>query len=363
MLSVDATDDNGKVDIVTSWSNGALDKRGNLTAGEHIWTITATDKYGNVTTKTVTFVVTETEPTFTNVTDESSVFGNFTVTFDGENAITVPYGLKVTKPADPVRETTAEARYTFLGWYVGDTEWNFDTDVVTSDLDIQSKWEVTKRSYKVSFDGAVLPKNVEYGELIPAEYIPEDPHKSSTFTKEFTFDGWYLGDKKWNFETDVVTGTTELVAKFTEKARVFVVTFDGENGQECGFGGKVTAPETPVKENTETCTYEFIGWFYGDKQWNFETDLVTMSMDLVSKWKETVIGGVEPEEPTTSETPETPDEPETPDNSVNEGDGSDTAQPGVTDLLAGCMSAIGGVTSGLVALGAAVIVCLKKKQD
>ena len=363
MLSVDATDDNGKVDIVTSWSNGALDKRGNLTAGEHIWTITATDKYGNVTTKTVTFVVTETEPTFTNVTDESSVFGNFTVTFDGENAITVPYGLKVMKPADPVRETTAEARYTFLGWYVGDTEWNFDTDVVTSDLDIQSKWEVTKRSYKVSFDGAVVPKNVEYGELIPAEYIPEDPHKSASFTKEYIFDGWYLGDKKWNFETDVVTGTTELVAKFTEKARVFVVTFDGENGQECGFGGKVTAPETPVKENTETCTYEFIGWFYGDKQWNFETDLVTMSMDLVSKWKETVIGGVEPEEPSTSETPETPDEPETPDNSVNEGDGSDTAQPGVTDLLAGCMSAIGGIASGLVALGAAVIVCLKKKED
>ena len=312
-------------------------------------------------TKVIRFIVTENEPAYTYVTDEASALGSFTVTFDGENAITVPYGLKVAKPADPVRETTAEARYTFLGWYVGDTEWDFDKDVVTGNVDIQSKWDVAKRSYKVSFDGVVAPKNVEYGELIPAEYIPEDPHKSSTFTKEFVFDGWYLGDKKWNFETDVVTGLTELVAKFTEKARTFTVTFDGENAQECGFGGKVTAPETPVKENTATHTYEFIGWFNGDKQWNFETDLVTSNMNLVSKWNETVIGGEEPEEPTTSETPE---EPTTSDSSINQGgDASDTSQPGTTDLLAGCMSAIGGVASGVVALGVAAFVCLKKKED
>ncbi len=363
MFNIKATDNSGLVTVTKTWSNGALDKRGNLTVGTHTWTIKAEDVSGNKTTKAVRFIVTENEPAFAYVVDEADVLGNCIVTFDGENAITVPYGFKILKPADPVRETTAEARYTFLGWYVGDTEWNFDTDVVTSDLDIQSKWEVTKRSYKVSFDGAVVPKNVEYGELIPAEYIPEDPHKSSTFTKEFVFDGWYLGDKKWNFETDVVTGTTELVAKFTEKARVFVVTFDGENAQEYGFGAKVTAPETPVKENTETCIYEFIGWFNGDKQWNFETDLVTSSMNLVSKWNETVIGGLEPEEPTTSETPEEPEAPTTSDSTVIEGDGSDTAQPGVAGLLAGCTSVIGGITSGLVALGIAVVAILKKKEN
>ncbi|MBO5737445.1 MAG: tyrosine-protein phosphatase [Clostridia bacterium] len=366
MFAVNATDNSGLVTVTKTWSNGALDKRGNLTVGEHTWTIVAEDVSGNKTTKTVRFIVTENEPAYAYVVDEGSAFGTFTVTFDGENAISVPYGLKLTKPADPVRETTAEARYTFLGWYVGDKEWNFDQDVVTSDLDIQSKWEVTKRSYKVSFDGAVVPKNVEYGELIPTEYIPEDPQKSPSITKEYTFDGWYLGNKKWNFETDVVTGVTELVAKYTETTRLYTVTFDGENAQQYTFSSKIAEPETPVKAPTATHTYEFIGWYNGTQKWNFETGFVTGNIDLVSKWKEVAIEGAEPSDPTEPEEPttsETPDVPETPDNSVNEGDGSDTAQPGVSGVLAGCSGVIGGVASGMVALGVAACVFLRKKED
>lgn len=56
---------------------------------------------------------------------------------DGSEAVslTVKKFKKVEKPADPVKEG-----YTFLGWYVDDQEYNFDTEVL-SDLDIEARFE------------------------------------------------------------------------------------------------------------------------------------------------------------------------------------------------------------------------------
>ncbi len=354
MFNVKATDNSGIVEVTKTWSDGALDKRGNLTVGTHTWTIEAEDVSGNKTTKTVRFVVTENEPAYTSVIDESSELGVCIVTFDGQNPIAVPYGFKVVRPADPVRETTAEARYTFLGWYVGEEEWDFENNAITSDLDIQSKWNVEKRSYKVTFDGKSTGKNVEYGSLIPASMIPEDPQKDATLAREYVFEGWYLGDEKWDFETDVVTGVTALVAKYKTVTRKYTVTFDGANAQECEYGGKVTKPADPTKEATATHTYEFIGWYYGNTEWNFDTNTVTYNTNLVAKWREVEI---EAEAPTTSETPGSSDQ---------QGDAqqSDTTQQGgIVSLLGGCGGVVGGVASGMVALGIAAVALLKKKED
>ena len=57
-----------------------------------------------------------------------------TVTIDGE-AIQVLDGQTVTKPADPVKEG-----YKFLGWYVGDEQYDF-AQPVHGDITIVSKWE------------------------------------------------------------------------------------------------------------------------------------------------------------------------------------------------------------------------------
>jgi hypothetical protein len=159
-----------------------------------------------------------------------------------------------------------------------------------------------------------------------------------------------LGDEKWDFATDAVMGETALVAKFIEKVRTFTVTFDGKDAQECAYGSKVVEPETPVKETTATHRYEFLGWFNGDKQWNFATDTVSFNTHLVSKWKEVQLEGKEPSGS------ETPDEPST---SAPSND-SDAEKP--VGML-GCMSVVGGVASGLTALGAAAFVLLKKKED
>jgi len=67
----------------------------------------------------------------------------FTVEFyaDGElaDAQTVEHGAKVTKPDDPEKEG-----YTFVGWYdaATDEQWDFDSDVVTGDLELYAKWEI-----------------------------------------------------------------------------------------------------------------------------------------------------------------------------------------------------------------------------
>ena len=61
----------------------------------------------------------------------------YTVTIDGES-YQVEEGTKVTKPTNPEK-----SGYTFKGWFIGDTEYNFEQGV-TSDLVIESKWEEIK---------------------------------------------------------------------------------------------------------------------------------------------------------------------------------------------------------------------------
>ncbi|MBQ8429711.1 MAG: InlB B-repeat-containing protein [Clostridia bacterium] len=76
----------------------------------------------------------------------------YTVTVDGVEQ-TVEEGAKATKPTvEPTKASTAEYDYTFDGWYNGETEWIFENDTVTSDLDLVAKFTETKRKYTVSFN-------------------------------------------------------------------------------------------------------------------------------------------------------------------------------------------------------------------
>lgn len=51
-----------------------------------------------------------------------------------------------------------------------------------------------------------------------------DPTKDMTASTVYTFDGWYNGSTKWDFDNDTVTGNVTLTAKFTETARKYTVT-------------------------------------------------------------------------------------------------------------------------------------------
>ena len=74
LISVTATDDkDAKVEVIYTWSNGALDAYGKLTEGTHTLTLSATDLSGNKTEETITFIVTAEGNTVGDVIDEEEL--------------------------------------------------------------------------------------------------------------------------------------------------------------------------------------------------------------------------------------------------------------------------------------------------
>ena len=77
---------------------------------------------------------------FTYKCEHDAVVDVYTITFNSDGGTEfasqqVEEKNKVTKPADPTKEG-----YNFIGWYVGDEPYNFDSEV-TKDLEIVAKWE------------------------------------------------------------------------------------------------------------------------------------------------------------------------------------------------------------------------------
>ena len=119
-------------------------------------------------------------------------------------------GGRIIKPDDPIRD-----KHTFLWWYRGEwvSKWNFDTDLVTSDMTLSARWE--QSLFTVTFfcySGCeISPQNVQRGE--------KATEPSPAPTKEgYIFDGWYLsGDsKKWDFNT-YLTSDLILNAKWVSE--------------------------------------------------------------------------------------------------------------------------------------------------
>ena len=71
-----------------------------------------------------------------NATDEDKTY---TVTFvvDGAETATqqIKEGEKAVKPIDPEK-----TNYVFVGWYNGETEWNFETMKVNGSVTLTAKW-------------------------------------------------------------------------------------------------------------------------------------------------------------------------------------------------------------------------------
>ena len=76
---------------------------------------------------------------------ESEIF--FTVIFDSAGgtkveAATVKSGEKIPEPPEPKRSNTKQ-QYVFKGWYIGDSKWDFKKRIVTGDITLTAKWELT----------------------------------------------------------------------------------------------------------------------------------------------------------------------------------------------------------------------------
>lgn len=143
------------------------------------------------------------------------------VDFDSNGGSSVPSqeiedGNQVVKPTDPVREC-----YEFAGWYVDKAltvPYDFATPV-TSDMTLYAKWVddgSCKEMYLVKFDSnggsSVNSQRVEEG----AKAVePEDPTRNG-----YTFLGWYLNGRLFNFNTRIYEDIT-LVAKWEKNTEQY----------------------------------------------------------------------------------------------------------------------------------------------
>ena len=134
----------------------------------------------------------------------------YTVTFDsyGGSKVdpqVVEYGLYAQEPEEPTLKG-----FTFAYWYLDDENeaYDFENTPVTADITLTAKWNINKYTVAFNTDGGtpVPPaQEVEYG-LTATE--PAAPEKTG-----YTFDGWYLGDEKYDFSAAVEQNIT-LTAKW-----------------------------------------------------------------------------------------------------------------------------------------------------
>ncbi|MBQ3572632.1 MAG: InlB B-repeat-containing protein, partial [Clostridia bacterium] len=202
----------------------------------------------------------------------------YTVTFDGAGIIEnrevgVRYENTVEKPEDPVVEG-----YNFVGWFVGENEYDFATPV-TENITIVAKFSAIE--YTVAF-------NTDGGNAIDAQTIayngkaqkPVDPEKEG-----YNFVGWFVGENEYDFAS-VVTESIEIVAKW--QIKTFAVTFDS-NGAEAvedqtvNYNEKAQKPADPQKAG-----FVFVGWYAGENKYDFETP-VTSPVELVAVYEEEIV--------------------------------------------------------------------------
>jgi uncharacterized repeat protein (TIGR02543 family) len=183
----------------------------------------------------------------------------------------------VPKPTAPTRTGC-----TFGGWYKESSctnEWNFTTDVVTTNTTLYAKW-----SCSVIFDSQ---GGSSVGSIITncnaTITAPTTPTKTG-----YTFGGWYKESSctnAWNFAADLVTTNITLYAKWNINS--YTVTFNSQGGtsvtsKTTNYNTTIISPTAPTKTG-----YIFGGWYKESScmnAWSFSTDVVTTNTTLYAKW-------------------------------------------------------------------------------
>ena len=200
----------------------------------------------------------------TQITGE--VIGAYTVTFQSEGGSEVASQIRANTPADQPADPTKEG-YTFIGWYNGESEWNFETPVAT-DLTLTAKWQLNQ--YTITFDtagGSEVPSiTQDYGTAITP---PAAPTRTG-----YTFVGW---DRE--SPTTMPAGDMTITARW--QVNQYTITFKPENGGQDivikqDYGTAITAPANPTKTG-----YTFAGW---DK--TIPTTMPAGDMTITARWTE-----------------------------------------------------------------------------
>lgn len=205
----------------------------------------------------------------------------YTVTFNSNGgsrvkSVKVNEGGYVNCPTPPTRDG-----YIFLGWYLGNSEYNFANKVLAN-ITLTAKWEkVPENTHVVTFDSnggsAVKSQTVVDGKVAS---IPTNPTR-----KGYNFVEWQLNGEAYDFTT-VVKGNITLKAIWEAK-KEYTVDFDTDGGNTIDSvkvyeNEKVAKPNNPTRDG-----YTFVKWQLNGEDYNFNTK-VTKNITLVAIWKEVV---------------------------------------------------------------------------
>ena len=208
----------------------------------------------------------ETPAKISGGTFNGEVIGAYTVTFQSEGGSEVASQIRANTPAARPADPTKEG-YTFIGWYNGESEWDFETPVTTG-LILTAKWQVNQ--YTITFDtagGSEVPSiTQDYGTAITP---PAAPTRTG-----YTFAGW---DKA--IPSTMPAENITLTAQW--QVNQYTITFKPENGGQDivikqDYGTAITAPANPTKTG-----YTFAGW---DK--TIPSTMPAGDMTITARWTE-----------------------------------------------------------------------------
>ena len=181
--------------------------------------------------------------------------------------------------------------YTFKGWYLNGTKFDFSTPIVDK-ITLVAKWEKIekpviddkKEVYVVDFESnggsRVASEEVIEGEKVTR---PENPVKEC-----YRFVGWYTDKeltKAYDFN-QIVTSDMKLYAKWRDDnscLATYTVRFDSNGGSSVASqrvleGKRASEPRKPTKDG-----YTFKGWYLNGKRFDFDTK-ITRNITLEAKW-------------------------------------------------------------------------------
>lgn len=155
----------------------------------------------------------ETPAKISGGTFNGEVIGAYTVTFQSEGGSEVASQIRANAPAARPADPTKEG-HTFIGWYNGESEWNFETPV-TEKLTLTAKWQINR--YTITFKPENGGQNIvikqDYGTAITA---PANPTKTG-----YTFAGW---DK--TIPSTMPAGDMTITARWTENRVIVIIRPD-----------------------------------------------------------------------------------------------------------------------------------------
>lgn len=146
------------------------------------------------------------------------VIGAYTVTFQSEGGSEVASQIRANTPAARPADPTKEG-YTFIGWYNGESEWDFETPV-TANLTLTAKWQVNQYTitFKPENGGQDIVIKQDYGTAITA---PANPTKTG-----YTFAGW---DK--TIPSTMPAGDMTITAQWTENRVIVIIRPDNSKDE------------------------------------------------------------------------------------------------------------------------------------